>query len=116
VLRRVVEAHGLRLDGDAALALDVHRIEHLVVELALRHRPAAQQQPVGQRALAVVDMGDDREIADQRQVGHLHSALLLPGEAGEVSASYADGGVMGTTMDTHDPSVADYRATSPRFA
>ena len=70
VLRRVVEPHGLRLDGDAALALDVHRIEHLVVELALRHRPAAQQQPVGQRALAVVDMGDDREIADQRQVGH----------------------------------------------
>ncbi len=71
VLRRVVEPHGLRLDGDAALALDVHRIEHLVVELALAHRAAAHQQAIGQRALAVVDMGDDREIADQRQVGHV---------------------------------------------
>ena len=73
VLRRVVEPHGLRLDGDAALALDVHRIEHLVVELALGHRAAAHQQPVGQGALAMVDMGDDREIADQRQVGHFNS-------------------------------------------
>ena len=40
VLGLVVEAHGLRLDGDAALALDIHRIEHLVVELALAHRAA----------------------------------------------------------------------------
>ena len=70
VERGVVEPHGLRLDGDAALALDVHRIEHLVVELAVGHRAAAHQQPVGQGALAMVDMGDDREIADQRQVGH----------------------------------------------
>ena len=30
VARPVVEAHGLRLDGDAALALDVHRVEHLL--------------------------------------------------------------------------------------
>jgi hypothetical protein len=41
------------------------------VELALAHRATAHQQPIGQGALAVVDMGDDREIADQRQVGHL---------------------------------------------
>ena len=70
VQRRVVEPHGLRLDGDAALALDVHGIEHLVVELAIGHGSATHQQPVGQGALAMVDMGDDREIADQRQVGH----------------------------------------------
>jgi len=65
VQRRIIEAHGLRLDGDAAFALDVHRIEHLVVELALGHGAAAHQQAVGQRALAVIDMGDDREIADR---------------------------------------------------
>ena len=36
---------------------------------------------------------------------------------GEVSASYADGGVMGHSLGAaHDPSVADYRATSPRCA
>jgi hypothetical protein len=43
--------------------------------------------------------------------------IFLPGEAGEVSASYADGGVMGDiNTGAYDPSVADYRATSPRFA
>jgi hypothetical protein len=30
-----------------------------------------------------------------------------------VAASYAAGGVMSTSHDAHDPSVADYRATSP---
>jgi hypothetical protein len=35
---------------------------------------------------------------------------FLPGEAKEVSASYADGGVRGIGYDVHDPSV---RFTSP---
>ena len=35
VLRFVVKAHGLRFDGDAALALDIHRIEHLAGHFAL---------------------------------------------------------------------------------
>ena len=64
VLGPVFEPHGLRLDGDAALALDVHRIEHLLDHLALGDRPGLLDQPVGERRLAVVDMGDDREVAD----------------------------------------------------
>ena len=37
-----------------------------------------------------------------------------PHSNGEVSASYADGGVMGPTESVApDPSVAGYRATSP---
>jgi hypothetical protein len=34
VLGLVVEAHGLRLDGDAALLLDIHVVEHLLGHLA----------------------------------------------------------------------------------
>ena len=64
VARLVIEPHGLRLDGDAALALDIHGIEHLLLHLA-RLEPAGElDQPVGQRGLAVVDMRDDGEIAD----------------------------------------------------
>jgi hypothetical protein len=37
-----------------------------------------------------------------------HAFGTPPHSYGEVSPSYGDGGVM-----THDPSVADYRATSP---
>ena len=39
VARAVVEPHGLRLDGDAALALDVHGIEHLIDHFARRSSP-----------------------------------------------------------------------------
>ena len=64
VLGPVFEAHGLRLDGDAALALDVHEIEHLLDHLPLRHRPRLLDKSVGERRLAMVDMGDDREVSD----------------------------------------------------
>ncbi len=62
----------LRLDGDAALALDVHRIEHLLDHVALRHGSGLLDEAVGERRLAVVDMGDDGEVADvvERMGGH----------------------------------------------
>jgi hypothetical protein len=66
----VVEAHGLRLDGDAALALDVHRVENLLLHLALGQAPADLDQPVGQRRLAVVDVRHDGKIANVRGVCH----------------------------------------------
>ncbi len=64
VLGLVFEAYRLRLDRDAALALDIHRIEHLLDHVARRHRPGLLDQPVGERRLAVVDMRDDGEIAN----------------------------------------------------
>ncbi len=42
----------------------------------------------------------------------LEHSHFLPGFAGEVSASYADGGVMSFIADAHDPS-ARYAGTSP---
>ena len=67
-----VEADGLRLDGDAALLLDLHVVEDLAVgHLAVGQPAGALDQPVGERRLAVVDMGDDREVADLRgRFGH----------------------------------------------
>jgi hypothetical protein len=71
-LRVVDQAHGVGLDGDAALALDIHRIEHLLLHLALLERAGHLDEPVGERRFAVVDMGDDGEVADVFQgcVGH----------------------------------------------
>ncbi len=41
------------------------------------------------------------------------SQVFLPSEAGEVSASYADGGVMSSSLaETYDPSVR-FADTSP---
>ena len=53
------------LDGDAALALQVHGVEHLLHHFALGEGAGDLEQPVGQRGLAVVDVRNDREIADE---------------------------------------------------
>jgi hypothetical protein len=55
--------HGLALDRDAAFALDVHAVEVLRAHLPGVHDLRELQHPVGQRALAVVDVGDDAEVA-----------------------------------------------------
>ena len=62
----VAQRHALRLDGDAALALEVHRVEDLLLHFALLQAAAHLDQAVGQGRFAVVDVGDDREIANRR--------------------------------------------------
>ena len=47
VRRLVKERDAVRLDGDSAFALEVHRIQELVAELAVADAPAALDQPVG---------------------------------------------------------------------
>ena len=61
---RVAQGDALRLDGDAALPLELHGVEHLRLHLPLRQAPAAFDQPIGEGRLAVVDVGDDGEVAD----------------------------------------------------
>ena len=76
VLGAVVQPHRLRLDGDAALALDIHGIEHLLLarHFAVRQPARHLDQAVGQRRFAMVDMGDDGEVADVGNGGSCHGA------------------------------------------
>ncbi len=64
VARLVVQAHRLGLDGDAALALDIHRIENLLHHFAIGEAAGDLDQPIGKRRLAVVDMRHDGKVAD----------------------------------------------------
>ena len=57
-------AHRLRLDRDPALALELHRVEDLLAHLALRDGVGQLEDAIGERRLAVVDVRDDREVAD----------------------------------------------------
>ena len=75
VARGVLEADGARLDGDPLLALEVHRVEHLAHHLAAVDRVRQLEQPVGERGLAVIDVGDDREVA-QAVLGDGHEAAV----------------------------------------
>ena len=64
VVRLVYHADGVGLDGDAALALEIHGIEHLRLHLASGQRAGKFEKPVGEGGLAVVNVRDDREVAD----------------------------------------------------
>ena len=55
----VDHTHGTGLDRDALLALQIHGVEQLLAHLALGDGVRHLDQAVGQRALAVVDVGDD---------------------------------------------------------
>src|SRR5690606_27766648 len=62
--RLVRQRDRLRLDGDAALALDRIVVEHLRLHLAFGQAAAELDDAIGKRGLAVIDVGDDREVAD----------------------------------------------------
>jgi len=74
VVRRILQPHRLQLDGDAALALQVHAVEHLLLHLALLDGAADVDEAIGQRGLAVVDVGHDAEVANQRLLSHTAQA------------------------------------------
>jgi hypothetical protein len=76
VLGPVGEAHRLGLDGDAALALDVHGVEHLGAHLAGLQPAAELDQAVGEGRFAVVDVGDDGEVSDVCEVCHAGAGAL----------------------------------------
>ena len=58
----VRKPYRLRLYRDAALSLDVHVVEDLVLHLALFLDVGVLDEPVGKSRLAVVDVCDDAEV------------------------------------------------------
>ena len=64
VLRFVLHRDGMALDRDAALALEVHGVEGLLLQLARADGVRELEDAVRQRRLAVVHVRDDAEIAD----------------------------------------------------
>ncbi len=59
VVGRVVHAHGLAFDRDAALALDIHGVEQLRLHVALVDGMGELEDAVADRRLAMVDVRND---------------------------------------------------------
>ena len=59
----VTHHHRMRFDCDPALALQIHRIEKLILLFPLLNGPGALEQSIRQGRLAVVDVRDDAKIA-----------------------------------------------------
>jgi len=66
----------MSLDGDAALAFEIHVIEKLVLHLPLGNSPGELQDAVRQRRLPMVDVGDDGEISYVLRVHKSNDKLL----------------------------------------
>ena len=64
----VVEPHRLELDRDAPLPLDVHRVEVLGPHVPGVDGAAQLEEAIGERALAVVDVRHDGEVAKAAEV------------------------------------------------
>ena len=60
----VLEPDRPGLDRDPLLALEIHRVEDLAHHVPAFDGMGQLEQPVGQGRLAVVDVGDDREVAE----------------------------------------------------
>src|SRR5207237_6535102 len=75
VARLVLEANRAGLDGDALLALEVHRVEHLAGHLARIDGVRRFQKAVREGRLAVVDVRDDAEVAHALRGDHRRGSL-----------------------------------------
>ena len=70
VRRLVVHRDRAGLDRDAALALEFHVVEQLLLHQPLLDGVRQLEHAVGQCRLAVVDVGDDAEVANAGDFGH----------------------------------------------
>src|SRR5690606_10342843 len=75
VLRPILHPDRVQFDRDAALALEIQRIEHLLIHLATRERARLLEQPVGKCRLAVIDMRNDAEVPNMID-NHRNTILL----------------------------------------
>ena len=81
VLGLIIKAHGVGLYGNAAFTLQIHGVENLVNHLAVGNRTTKLDQAISECGLAMINMGDDGEIADLRRFsGHLARCLALEGQ------------------------------------
>ena len=82
ILCRVFHRDRVRLDGDPALAFEVHGIKELILPLTLLDRAGALEQTIRKRGLAVIDMRDDAEVARELDG---HEAMHYAGASGGVN-------------------------------
>ena len=64
----ILQRRRLGLDGDAPLALEIHGVEHLLLHLTIGESSTDLDDPVGQGALSMVDMGNDGKVSNILQI------------------------------------------------
>ena len=70
IARLVHQGDALRLDGNAAFTLDIHGIKHLSGHFAVTQATTELDKTIREGRFAVVDVGNDGEVADMADVSH----------------------------------------------
>ena len=70
VLSVVVQSDALRLDRDSSFTLYVKRVEYLGIHLALFQTATVLYEPVRQRRLTMINMGNDGKITNMTKFRH----------------------------------------------
>ena len=68
-------------DGDAALVLLIAGVHNQLLAhlgLVVTERLGLLQQPIDQRRLTMVDVGDDCDVADVLRIFHKNKAVIKP--------------------------------------
>lgn len=106
---RIVEANSACFNRDAALTLQIHIIKQLILHFTIGNRIGRLEQAVCERALAVIDMGNDAEVTNEfDRVWHEAGSveLGLPAQAAGLftrSPSFTFGSI--GCADCMDPAV-----------
>ena len=69
-VQRVIDGNGPCLDRNASFPFDLEVVENLLTELPLRDGTALQQQLVCESAFAMVNVGNNRKIANKPLIKH----------------------------------------------
>ena len=110
--RGVLQAHGAGLDRDPLLALQVHGVQDLARHLPGIDRVGELEEPVRERGLAVIDVGNDREVA-QAILGMSGGMYGRTGDGHERGLYGTDAGPAGTRPDRPDVPIC-YHSPSRR--
>ena len=68
----IIHNNGTCFDRNSTSPLELHVVQQLLLHLSLRNGSRVFEQAVGQSAFAVVDVGDNTEVADQMAAGRCH--------------------------------------------
>ena len=68
----IIHDNSTCFDRNSTSPLELHVVQQLLLHLSLRNGSRVFEQAVGQSAFAVVDVGDNTEVADQMAAGRWH--------------------------------------------
>ena len=75
IARLINAAYRLRLDGNAALALQIHGVENLCLHLTFAQGSCIFNQAVCQRRFAMIYMGNNRKVTNMVLLNHSNVAF-----------------------------------------